>query len=250
MTRKSLPIADLTPRMAARAFTGPAGRLLAALIVLIVCEPLINAGPSWSLLSALCWNAVLFLAVYAASPHRRTHVSALILCGLDFVIHPIAAFGFAPGLIHAHSFLVLAMMLYAAVWILHHIFNTTRVTSRTLQEALCVYLLIGMIWTQFFLLIDVAQPGSFRLTAGLTDPHVGYAARRSQTLDLAYYSFVTLSTVGYGDILPVRSLARMTASLEAIVGQVYLAVLIARLVGLQVAQSLVHAEATPPEPGR
>jgi hypothetical protein len=234
----------LTPRIIAKAFRGPAGRLLAAIIVLIVCEPLIAAGPAWSVLTATAWNAALVALLFAASPHRRTHKFGLTLCAIDFVVHPLAAFGVVPRLIHLHSFLAFSMMLYAIVWILSEVFTAKRVTPRTLQQALCVYLLIGMSLAQLYLLIDMVQPGSFRFPNGLSDPTASYDMRRRETFELMYFSLVTLSTVGYGDVVPVRSIARIIAALEAVVGQIYLAVLIARLVGLHVAHSMLD------EPGR
>ena len=89
---------------------------------------------------------------------------------------------------------------------------------------ICIYLLLGMTWAFFYLFINIAIPDSFD---GLTSTEIG-----DQVIDLIYFSFVTLTTLGYGDLTPVRPLARTVAYLEAIVGQFYVAVLVAWLVAM------------------
>jgi hypothetical protein len=84
-----------------------------------------------------------------------------------------------------------------------------------------------MVWAFVFYFLELAHPGSFSF-AEASDQDVG---------SLLYYSFITLATVGYGDIVPLTSPARSLAALEAIMGQLYLAVTIARLVGVHASQS-------------
>jgi hypothetical protein len=93
--------------------------------------------------------------------------------------------------------------------------------------AVCVYFFIGLMWSFVFSVLESLQPGSFRFGQGLT----------ANVKNFIYYSFVTQTTLGYGDITPVTPPARNLSVLEAIIGQLYLAVLIARLVGVQIAQS-------------
>ena len=106
------------------------------------------------------------------------------------------------------------------------------VTADKIYGALCVYLLIGLTWGFMFLTLEGFQPGSFQ-----------FGQARSSGIEkdpatLVYFSFVTLSTVGYGDITPLSPPARSFAFMEAIIGQIYLAVLVARLVGLHIAYSM------------
>ncbi len=89
--------------------------------------------------------------------------------------------------------------------------------------AICVYLLLGVLWSLLYGLIDIISPGSFN---GINE---NLAA--GQYNDMLYFSFVTLTTLGYGDILPASELAKVFVYIEAIVGQFYLAVLVAGLVG-------------------
>ncbi len=109
------------------------------------------------------------------------------------------------------------------------IFNTmrqvavgTEINPNRIVGAICVYLLLGVIWSIFYLVIEFFEPGSFR---GLTE-----AASSAWNPDWIYFSFVTITTLGYGDITPVTQTARSFAFAEAVVGQFYIAVLVAGLV--------------------
>lgn len=103
------------------------------------------------------------------------------------------------------------------------VFAAGRVDAERICAALCAYLLVGLGFGAMFAAIDVLAPGSL---AG---------ARSSAPLELdeaVYFSFVTLATLGYGDLVPAGAAARSLAVLEAVFGQLYLAVLVARLVSL------------------
>jgi len=88
-----------------------------------------------------------------------------------------------------------------------------------------VYLLLGLLWAVWYDSIEVLQPGSF-----------GVSAQKGEASlpQLAYFSFTTLTTLGFGDIVPLRSLARSLVMLEALVGQLFPVILIARLVTLEI----------------
>jgi len=104
------------------------------------------------------------------------------------------------------------------------------VTVDTIAGAVCVYLLLAVIWALMFSLMELTHPGSFQSNGQmLASAH----RHRAVGTELLYLSVVTLSTLGYGDVLPFSPQARMLAAIEAIIGQLYLAVLIARLVGIE-----------------
>ena len=144
--------------------------------------------------------------------------------------------------------LYLAFLAYAVVVFLAYVLRPEDVTTDKISAAICVYLLIGAIWANLYLLVEVSHPGSFRMPS-TTDLQPGpersggIAAIDADTpmhlLDrrFLYYSIVTLTTVGYGDITPAAPLARALSAVEAIVGQMYVAILVARLVGLHLAHS-------------
>ena len=113
--------------------------------------------------------------------------------------------------------------------ILGYVLRSGRVTIDRIFAAVCVYMLIGFAWTFAYALLEEIAPGSF---AAL--PEIGRNDDVARVLRLRYFSFMTLTTVGYGDILPRSSAARTMAVLEAVMGQIYLMVLVARLVGLHI----------------
>ena len=115
---------------------------------------------------------------------------------------------------------ITALVLYVA--------RAKRVNANTLYASFSGYLLIGILFATLYTLLDRIQPGSLGLALG--------SGPSEQTWDSFYFSFVTLTTLGYGDITPNFGVARSLAPLQALLGQLYLAALVARLVGLWTAQ--------------
>jgi hypothetical protein len=121
----------------------------------------------------------------------------------------------------------LAWLLIALVimWVVTRaVFEAGRITYHRVIGAVLLYLTIGLLFVALYTLVGTLSPSAFQ---GLT-----IAERKSLPSDLVYFSFATLTTVGYGDIVPVHPLARSLSNLEAIVGQLYPATLLARLVSL------------------
>jgi hypothetical protein len=109
------------------------------------------------------------------------------------------------------------------------VFKEERVTANHIQGAVAIYLLLGLMWGFLYEATVLQDPGAFvRASSSLPDS-VDMLKR-----DLLYYSFTTLTTVGYGDIVPVHPFVRMLAVLEAIVGQLFPAILITWLVSMQI----------------
>ncbi|NIO10972.1 MAG: hypothetical protein GTO40_24365 [Deltaproteobacteria bacterium] len=134
------------------------------------------------------------------------------------------------GTVFKVSFLGFILILIAT-----DVFEQEIVTVDTISGAICIYLLIGLMWAELYSLIEFIQPGSFTIQKFLPDAP-GYNPQHQNPLFL-YYSFVTLTTLGYGDITPLSPPARAFSFLEAVVGQIFVAVMIARLVGLHIAHS-------------
>ena len=110
---------------------------------------------------------------------------------------------------------------------LHSVLFAANVTWEVVNGALCVYFLFGFSFAAAYVVSETTHPGSFAMSMR---PHYVSSLRRA----LLYFSFVTQTTMGYGDITPATPLARSLATLQAIAGQLYLAVLVARLVALQI----------------
>jgi Na+/H+-dicarboxylate symporter len=104
------------------------------------------------------------------------------------------------------------------------------ITQDTIYGAICGYLLLALCWALVFSLIETMVPGSF---AVLVTP----AGDQERVASLMfYYSFTSLTTLGYGDIVPISPVTRSFSTLEAVMGQLYLTVLVARLVGLHISR--------------
>jgi hypothetical protein len=112
----------------------------------------------------------------------------------------------------------------ALIWVvLSQVFRPGRVSHYRIEGAISVYLMFGAAWAHGYRIVQVMIPGSFH----------GPGQELNSISGWTYFSFVTLSTVGYGDITPVSQVARTLAIGEALAGQLYLAVLIARLVAME-----------------
>lgn len=201
--------------------------LLAALIGLVVVYPFFQTGSLRREVLALLALAIPAAGIYAVSEDRRRLILSLAL-GIPSLIgglEALAGIELLPGRVLALA-LALAFYVYAAGSITAHVLKAEDVTLDTLFGAASIYLLLGFVWTLGYMLLERLQPGSFSFASGSTSMGAPTLA------DFVYYSFVTLTTLGYGDIAPVTARARSLAVLEAIIGVLFVALLIARLVGM------------------
>jgi voltage-gated potassium channel len=131
-----------------------------------------------------------------------------------------------------------AFIMITVMGLIRHLFKVRQVTFDTISAAICAYLLLALAWAFIFALLELEEPGSF--SSSLVVRHVHSGSALLMTMNNAiYYSFVCLTTTGYGDIAPRSELTRTLSVLESVTRQMYLAILIARLVSLQVAQSII-----------
>lgn len=112
--------------------------------------------------------------------------------------------------------------------IARNVWSLRRADFEAIAAALCAFLMIGLFWSLVYSLVAIVDAGAF-------PPGVDMTTGGTDALTPLYFSFVTLTTLGYGDIFPVSPGARMFTVLEAITGQIFLVVLVARLVGLNIA---------------
>lgn len=136
-----------------------------------------------------------------------------------------------PALLRWSSLASLVFMIILTVVILNRVFMDDRpVTPHRVQGAVAAYVLFGITWSVLYGFLDQVIPNAFNLPQACGD----YGPARQEVF--AYYSFITLTTVGYGDISPTHDISRMFAVMEALVGQLYPATLLARLVSLAITQ--------------
>lgn len=218
--------------------------LLASLVLLLVALPfgqMVAGGkPRFAILLALVLLAATLVNMRQRGLFAWTAVaSAAALVGLltaEILGHDalrIAALSLALGLFG----LTTLVMLNALV-------HSRQVSADTLVGGSCVYLMLGLCFAIAFMLLTEVAPGSLEaggvaLQRSLDDP--SYHATK-----LLYFSFVTLTTLGYGDVVPVSEAAQMFSASEAIVGQLYLAIFVARLVGLTIRARHPHDPGGPP----
>jgi len=145
-------------------------------------------------------------------------VSVLVVVVLGILLN-------VSGMSYLHL-LILTLFFAWVIWLAaKQVLFTGPIDSNKIVGAICIYLLIGLVWTLSYLLIAQAIPGAFN---GLEQ-----AVWYDNFADVAYYSFVTLTTLGYGDISPVIPIARFLVYMEAIVGVFYMAILVASLIGIR-----------------
>jgi hypothetical protein len=199
--------------------------LLICLVLMIGVWPVFEDYSIGPVLLRLLTLSVLVTGVYALSYNRKIVVIA-VLISLPALISTVAVIVFEsiPYQLYISIFLLLFYGFITLV-ILGSVLRDEIVTVDTIYGALCVYLLIGTTWAVGYNFLESLQPGSFLVNPALSpDGTLRFG-------ELLYFSFVTITTLGYGDITPLIPATRSLASLEAVTGVLYTAVLVARLVG-------------------
>jgi len=215
----------------------PFAVVLAASLLLAVAQPLMSElfdeRRSFDFFFSLLIVTVLRLVF-----EQREYRSLAFGLGLAAFVGIWVSHGFSG---QASRLLLIGSQLVAACFFAFALYGILRAilakqaSGDAIFGALVGYLLLGIIWSVLYSAVEMASPGSFRLPASAGTDVAGTAPDRG---DLSYFSFITLATVGYGDVTPTTPLARTLAWIEAIVGQFYLAVLVAGLVGFKVTQAM------------
>ncbi len=215
--------------------------LLIFLFLLAAIDPVLKQFGQFGLnFLDVLFTIALLTALYSISGNRKILISGILL------VAPIFFLGWTD---FAKNEFYLGLVLYAfgmaffgfvAVSILVHIVAEESVTMDLIYGSACVYFLLGFVWAIGYGLIELLIPGSFSV-GGHVLTRMDYLGQYGFLNDnLSYFSFITLTTLGYGDIIPLSPPAKAAASLEAIVGQLYIALLVARLVGLHTSQSMAE----------
>jgi hypothetical protein len=201
--------------------------LIVFLVALIVLGPFIEGFIGLRLFMEVFFSIIFIATIYAVSQKRLHIVIAAILLTPALVAvwtpdipmnNTLLTIGYLCGLI---------VLAFAIISILNLIFTEETVTRQTISAAVAVYLLIALMWTFIYRLIENLYPGSFA---------VAHDGLRSAENVFLYFSLVTITTLGYGDITPIGSQAIALSVLEAITGQIYLVVVVAWFVGLYVSK--------------
>lgn len=228
--KKRLPLGQII-------FRGRFQYLLIYILALIAIQPLDEAIGEFGLLLDIIISIILISAIYAVSQQTRHTVIGILLAVPLLITIWTNQFYEIRWLQITQTIIGIAFFGFIITIILKFIFNENEIKGDLIAGAAAVYLLLAIAWTYAYRAIEIIQPGSFAMADAQSISH-------SAAL---YYSFVTITTLGYGDIFPVTTAAKSCAILEAVVGQLYLVVTVAWLVGVHVSQRLANKANTPKE---
>ena len=204
--------------------------LLVALLIFLVVIPLaddLSIGGS-PIVRGLVFSGLLVIGVWSLRGGGR-----YFQVGITFVLAGVVLSVLSANLISLYfqygSLLSLTgFLLVAITYTIRQVAIGTEITANRVVGAICVYLLLGVIWALMYSLLELAVPGSFAGFHTWSD--------RGWDSEWLYFSFVTMTTLGYGDLLPISATARAMAYMQAVFGQFYIAILVAGLVGAFIAQ--------------
>ena len=203
--------------------------LLGSLVVLLVAFPFLEdvARPLWLILPL----AGVFVAAVLAVDAERLYVHrALILAAIQVGLTVVSLIDREENASYRVA-VVLALVatavliLFSTYCVMRYVLRARTITRDQIYAGICMYLMLGFAFGAVFYLITILDPNSFAANVQLVS--------RADRPDLMYFSFVTLATLGYGDITPRTNIARSLAVVEALAGMLYIAIFMARLVSLR-----------------
>jgi hypothetical protein len=208
--------------------------LLSALVTFMCVLPFISEVGAGAIILRIATTFLLLAAVYSVS-ERRFHLVLLISLALPAVVAQLV-----PSLLGESGTLMLrmgmsaALLAYIAVLISVFLVHQDRVSADMILGAINVYLLFALCFMFIHAFVELARPGSYLYHGESLSSVLKGHPEVDALAFLLYFSVVTLTTLGYGDITPAFPAARMLCSLEAVIGQLFVAVFIARMVSLQI----------------
>lgn len=210
------------------------GYLCVALISLMVVSALsgsMREVASWfSFFESVCYIAVLIATLFAVSHSRQTQIVGLVLALPTIALSIWGTLAPTAGIHILHGVFSAVFLCFVAIRVIMHLLRCSTVEANTLYAAVSGYLLLGLAWAAMYSVVHDIDPAAFRSTQDLTANSV--EVPENDSVSVFYFSFVTLCTLGYGDIVPVSPSAKLLAIFEVVLGQIYLTILVARLVGL------------------
>ncbi len=199
--------------------------LLICLILIFIFRPF-NASITYLGIWKVLLTGTILAAVFNCKRSRINKIvevvvafPAILFCWLD-IFFPLSWVS-VTGIIFNVLFTLIATMT-----IIHDVLVRSRVTAETLKGVICAYFLVAVAFAYIFWLIEYFDPGSFFISP----PHPQFDYYTQYLSELIYFSFVTLLTIGYGDIVAIKQIGQTAVILEGIIGQFYIAILVAGLI--------------------
>jgi hypothetical protein len=196
-------------------------------INMFVLEPVIREGAKIAFLRGVFSSLLLLAGLLTMTRHKTVRIVFAVFVIVTMIVHWTRIASGTSALMGWDAFLLLLYMLALMVIVLAQVNQEGPVTGHRVRGAVAGYLLLGMSCACAYSLIDTLIPGAFQMSAA------DQQSRQAQSDAFNYFSIVTLTTLGYGDITAVHPVARSVVMIEALLGQLYPAILIARLVTLQ-----------------
>ena len=207
--------------------TTPFSQLILFLVLLFVTRPY-DRGMVYSSVWQLLFAAVVLMGIYNAHHHDRVKMAATLVGLPSVVLGWFALFFHSYPLILMHVGCTIVYIFIVAASIISRVILTASVTPETLRGTIVVYFLMAFGFSFIYYFVELVYPGSFRLL--YADP--SFFTHTRYLSEMMYFSFVTLLTIGYGDMTPRGDVAQTLAILEGICGTFYVALLVSRLVSV------------------
>ncbi len=199
-----------------------------SMLLMIGLKPFLEDLVRVDLLADIFFSGVLMSGIYALSNSPTAFkISCLLMLVITGLKIACQVLGNVRGLHLLELTLSALFLTQMLIIIFEHLLVEQNITGDMIMGSACAFVLLGIIWAYIYYLLEIVQPNSFKAAEPLGDD-LG---------DFMYYSFVTLTTLGYGDVLAVSKQARGLTILEAIIGQLYLAIMISRLVSRHASDS-------------
>lgn len=216
------------------------GLLLLTLTAFIVLLPFVREGGVGEFVVRVGFTAVVLGGIYTASEKRGVLIFAAVMAV------PVLLLDWGSVLRKDEEVLILragisaAFVFFTASIQMVHLSHKRQVSADTILGGINIYLLLIVAFMFLHAMLEVADPGAYRigeqsLREYLADPSVDDTLATST---LMYFSITTFTTLGYGDIVPMSGAARMVSGAEAIIGQLYVAIVVARLVAMEIGQRM------------
>ncbi|RME35647.1 MAG: potassium channel protein [Gammaproteobacteria bacterium] len=215
--------------------------LLVSLLLLIIVYPLVVQTTESYLLIDILLSLTLIAGIWVVSERHAQVALGILLSLLTLATLWYAAVTFNPLVALTSLVLGFVFFSYTISLLLIHLFRQPHVTLGELSAAVSCYLLLAINGAFLFAIIDYLLPGSF-VALGNNVPLPWAGSPVPHFSNYLYFSITSLTTLGYGDIVPVTPPARVFSSLESAIGQIYLTVLVARLVGLHISRTTRYPE--------
>ncbi len=202
--------------------------LICLILAMLLLSPFLSHFIRLRIFMDICFSAIFLAGIYAFS-RKTPH----IIFGVIFAVPMILAawsqyFVVSQGIIIVGNIFGACFFAFAAIIILKYSFSAQEVNLETISAAIVVYLLMAIMWGFIYATLDLLYPESFAIPQD--------ESQIPSRFHFLYFSFVTISTLGYGDITPQGIQAKSLAVIEAITGQMYLVVVVAWLVGMYVSK--------------